>query len=92
MNINLHIERLVLDGLPVASVHDATIQAAVETELARQLAEEGLPQTFGGSARNISGGQIQWPAENNPAQIGQRIAHTVHSALASPRTNQGGRR
>ena len=41
MNINLHIERLILDGLPIEPRQRAQVQAAVEAELARLLRPAG---------------------------------------------------
>ena len=38
MNINVHIERLVLEGLPVTDPDSPIVQAAIETELARIVA------------------------------------------------------
>ena len=87
MNINLHIERLVLDGLTLTRAHAAAIQAAVETELARQLGETGLSRLSDRAVRNVSGGQIHWTHESTPAQTGHQIAHAVHSALVTPRPN-----
>ena len=51
MNINVSIERLVLDGLPVSSAQGSLLGAAVETELARLLATGGLKMglQFGGA-------------------------------------------
>jgi hypothetical protein len=40
-NINLHIDTLVLEGLPVAQREQ--VKAAVITELTRLLSEQGLP-------------------------------------------------
>jgi hypothetical protein len=39
MKINLHIENLVLDGLPLARRDGPAVQAAVQQELARLLAD-----------------------------------------------------
>ena len=93
MNINLHVERLVLDGLSMTNADDAAIQGAVESELVRLLSEESLPRMSGGAVKNISGGEIQLGTENDPARTGQQIARVVHAALSSPRTNAnlGGR-
>jgi hypothetical protein len=44
--INLHIDRLVLDGLPVAGQDGPLIGAAVETELARLLERDGEAARF----------------------------------------------
>ena len=43
MSINLHIERLVLDGLPVDARGGAQVKAAVRAELVRRMAESGVP-------------------------------------------------
>ena len=42
MNINLHIERLVLDGVNIAPDQRHLLQASVETELTRLLTDGGL--------------------------------------------------
>ena len=46
-NIHLHIERLVLDGLPIDRGQGPHVQAAVEAELTRLLTENGLDATLG---------------------------------------------
>ena len=60
MTIHVHIERLVLDGLPVALAEGHLVREAVEAELTRLLAEgvwsPGL--TSGGTWSSISGGSI----------------------------------
>jgi hypothetical protein len=44
--INLHIERLVLEGLPVGTNEGPLIRAAVEAELARLLERDGAAERF----------------------------------------------
>ena len=39
MSINVHIEELVLDGLGISSSQSPVVQAAVQSELARLIAE-----------------------------------------------------
>ena len=97
MKINLHIERLVLDGLPVTAHQGELIQAAVESELARMLGADGLPEMTGAALRNLTCGPIQLASESQPAQTGNQIAQAVYAGLASlgttPRAIQnGGRR
>jgi hypothetical protein len=97
MNINLHIEHLVLDGLPVTARQGELIQAAVESELARILGADGLPEMAGVALKNLSCEPIQLGRENQPAPTGNQIAQAVYSGLASlgtaPRlTPNGGRR
>ena len=50
-NIHLHIERLILDGLPIECAQGPHVQAAVEAELARLLTENGLDATLGNRRR-----------------------------------------
>lgn len=98
MNFNLHIERLVLEGLPATGDHAGIIQQAVEAELAHRLAEAGLPRLTGGALKNIFAGQIQLTAQPGPAQTGRQIAGALHAVLTSkpvaarPFGNQGGAR
>jgi hypothetical protein len=83
MNIDLHIERLVLDGLPVTRSKGPLLQTAVETELARLLTIEGLPPNLavGGAFPLIKAGNIQL-ANSNPNQLGQQIARAVHGSIS----------
>ena len=83
MNITIHIERLVLDGLPV-TLHDApSIQAAVEAELARLLARRSGMQNFHRSffLSAVRGGAIQLSPNVSPSLAGKQIAGTIHSAV-----------
>jgi hypothetical protein len=85
MNINLCIERLILDGLPITNRQGALVQAAVETELSRLLAERGLASSLqsGGAMPNVRADGIHLTAENNPAQMGKQIAQAVYGGLKS---------
>ncbi len=83
MNIHLHIERLILDGLPVGPGQGARVQAAVEGELARLLAEGGLAPSLqaGGAVPGVRAPSIQLSGENNSAQLGQQIARAVYRGI-----------
>lgn len=84
MNINLHIERLVLDGVPVTRSQGPLLQAAVEAELARLLAIDGLSPDLaaGGAHPHIKAGNIQLANNSNPNQLGQQIARAVHGGIS----------
>jgi hypothetical protein len=84
LNINIHIERLVLDGLPVARHEGSLVQAAVEAELARLLTAQGLPPNLmsGGAMPSVPGGAIQFGAQSSPAHLGKQIARAVHGGLS----------
>lgn len=82
MNINLHIERLVLDGVNLAAGQRHLLQASVETELTRLLTDGGLaPSLARGSALpKLSGSGIQMTT-SNPIQIGRQIAQSVYGGI-----------
>jgi hypothetical protein len=85
MNINLHIERLILDGLPIAQHQGAVVQAAVETELSRLLTERGLASSLqsGGAMPNLRTDGIQLTMGSNPTQMGQQIAQAFYGGFSS---------
>lgn len=82
MNIRLHIERLVLDGVNIAPGQYHVLQASVETELIRLLTDGGLSPSLaqGAALPRMSTDDIQL-TNNNPAQIGQHIAHSVYGGI-----------
>ncbi|HBB87631.1 MAG TPA: hypothetical protein DC047_08465 [Blastocatellia bacterium] len=89
MNIELHIERMVLDGLQVAPRDRAHLQAAVENELARLLAAGGLRSELlsGGAMRSLGAGEIQVTNNMSPLRLGNRIAQAVHGGVGAETPN-----
>jgi hypothetical protein len=87
MNINLHIERLVLDGLPVGRLQASQVQAAVEAELTRLLTEHGLASHLqnGLTTPSVNGNLLSLSANRNPAHIGIQIAQSVYGGIGSKR-------
>lgn len=82
MNINLHIEQLVLDGLPLMPGQGPAVQAALEAELSRLLAERGMGNLSGGAVPQLSVPSIQLSPAGPPAQWGRQIARTLYDGLA----------
>lgn len=84
VNINLHIERLVLDGVPVGPGQAARVQAVVEAELARLLAADGLGPslTSGGAMPYAQGDAIQLANDSNPTYLGTQIAQAAYGGLS----------
>lgn len=80
MNISVHIERLVLDGLPLEQRHGRHLQAALEQELVRLLSHAKVPAglSAGLDARRVDAGRIQLAERANPAGVGQQIAAAVY--------------
>ncbi len=83
MAIELRIDRLVLEGLPLSAAQGALVQRAVELELARLLAEGGLAESWhaGGAVPLAQGGAITLSPGGSPAQLGAQIAQSVYSGL-----------
>jgi hypothetical protein len=95
-SIQLHIERLVLEGLSVSHAKGPIIRAAVEGELSRLLATEGLGLSFqsGGAWPSVPVSVIQLTA-SKPVQLGQQIARAVYGGIGleqslTSRTKEGG--
>jgi hypothetical protein len=85
MNIRLQIERLVVDGLPLAPGQAAQLGAAAEAELARLLAEGGLaPGLLSGAAvPSVPGGALRLAGAAGPLQIGRAVARSVYAGLGA---------
>lgn len=83
MNINVHIERLILDGLPIAHNQGPLVQAAVEAELARLLAADGLAPSLqaGGALYRVPAEGIQLASDGNPNTLGKQIARAVYGGI-----------
>ena len=83
MNLSLHIERLVLDGLPVTAGHGASLQAAVEAELGRLLASGLLAPAASSAQACVTGGEIQIRPEVSARELGGEIGRSVFASLTS---------
>lgn len=87
MNVCLHIERLILDDLPIRGSQRALVQGAVEQELARLIKVNGVgPDTMaGGSQASVSPTVMHMAEGASPVQLGRQIAHAVYQGIgASP--------
>ena len=83
MNINLHIERLVLDGVAVEVHQQTKLKAAVVSELGRLLASNGIAPNMqsGNSIRAVDGGLISISTNRSPLELGQEIARAVYGGV-----------
>ncbi|HEY4249111.1 MAG TPA: hypothetical protein VGM64_19965 [Lacunisphaera sp.] len=90
MNVDLHIERLVLNGLPLTHRQGIVLQNALERELSRLLEQRGIEPTTMGAVPQLPLAAIQLSASGQPAQWGRQIAHTLYAGIANPRpANRG---
>jgi hypothetical protein len=86
--ISVHIERLVLDGLPPTAAQTARMQRALERELASLIARDGdLAAWAGAGAAHptapMAAPAVPWDA-TRPHQLGRALAHTVFASLKGP--------
>ncbi|MGC2108252.1 MAG: hypothetical protein WA655_01965 [Candidatus Korobacteraceae bacterium] len=86
MKLQIRIERLVLDGLPVTGSRGAQVQAAVQAELANMLGNGGLSHELrsGGALPILPAAQITFARGDAPAEIGRRIARAIHGSIGVP--------
>ena len=80
MNINIDIERMILEGMPMSPSQGRKLQAAVEAELTRLLATKGIPENWqaGGGVPQVPRGAIQIKPGTNPTKMGQQIAQVIY--------------
>ena len=83
MTIRVHIERLVLDGLPLTQAQGAQVREAVESELAHRLAEGGLATGLaqGGAVPSVRAPSIALSADARPQAIGKQIGGAIHGGI-----------
>ncbi len=83
MNIQIHIDRLVLEGLNVPHHQYALLQRSLESELSRLVTEGslGLDLLAAGSIPSLSAEAIQLNGSLDPTQLGQQIAQVVYTGI-----------
>ena len=84
MNINLHIDRLVLDGISLSPLEREMLQASVETELAQLLVRGELSRGLdhSRSVPLISTDSIRLAVGNQPKLLGKQIAQSVYGGIS----------
>lgn len=83
MNINLQIDRLILEGIDLSPSQRAHLQAAVEAELSHLMTVNGLPPHLqnGGTIPRLPT-NINLTDNLNPGQMGQQIAQSIYRGIA----------
>jgi hypothetical protein len=84
MSIRIHIERLILDGLPVQPRDGALFQAAVEAELSRLVTLSGIPSDFqtGGNQARIDAPALQLMSSPDAKVLGAQVGEGIYGAFA----------
>ena len=83
MKINVHIDRIVLDGLPVDRHSAPLIQEAIQAELSRLFLESETPQGLlsGGAISSLRTAPIQLCEKLLPETVGQKVANAVFEGV-----------
>ena len=83
MKINIQIERLVLDRMPIEQQQRHLVKAAVEAELSRLLGANGLANNLmsGGAVPSLSVPTIQLGKDNSPITLGHQIGRAINGGL-----------
>jgi hypothetical protein len=83
MNITVHIDRLILEGISLAHSQRPRLQATVEAELVRLLATNGLASNLQthGSWPSLTAAPIELQNTNEPIQLGKQIAQAVYRGI-----------
>jgi hypothetical protein len=83
MNINLHIERLVLEGLSIEPNQRSMLQEALQAELVRLLSVEGagLGLQSDKTVRSAQPQSMDYLAGSNADQVGGQIANAVYRGI-----------
>lgn len=82
MDINLHIESLVLDGVDIAPDQSDLLQASVTNELTQLFNRGGLAPNLiaGASLSGVVTNSIQC-SDGTPRELGQQIAQSVYGGI-----------
>lgn len=91
--IEIHIEALLVDGVPFDPRAAAQLQAAVEHGLVRLVTAHGLPAVTGDARpRPVRLAPLARDAAARPDRLGMAVAQGVFDALAGAAPSRGGRR
>ena len=82
MNVELHIEELVLHGFPPDYRH--RIGEGVEQELSRLFTEQGLPPSLarGGDIPRLDAGAFEMNPELGTDAVGARVARALYGGMS----------
>jgi hypothetical protein len=84
MNVNLQIERLILEGIDLSPSQRRHLQTVVATELAQLLTVQGVPAQWqaGGAIADLPAGKLAVTPSASPTEMGQQIAQQIYGRLA----------
>ena len=83
MNVNLHIDSIVLDGLDLAPGQSQLLQQAVASQLTTMLTQLGLGSPLADSSNrpNIRGNSIHLGQTTDAKSLGPQLAHAIYASI-----------
>ena len=83
VRVNLHIERLVLEGIGVDPAQRPVLQEAIQGELGRLLAEGaiGAGLAVGGLMPSVRASGFEISGDGSPVALGRQIARSVYGGI-----------
>jgi hypothetical protein len=87
MRVRVHIERLILDGLPLGGLDGPRLQAALSEELTRLIGAQGISAELrnGGAYPSLPTEALFLARDENPRRLGTRVAKAVFSRIGGQR-------
>jgi 2-hydroxychromene-2-carboxylate isomerase len=85
MKTNVHIERLILEGLPVSIHEGPRVQAAMTAELARLIGAHGISDDLrhGAAVPAVRARGMRTAVRTTSRQLGTEIARMVYESIAN---------
>lgn len=86
MNINLHIDSIVLDGIDMAHGQSHLLQHSISTQLTTMLRQRfgtsDMPCT--GDHATVQGASVQLTQNTTAASLGPQLAGVVYASIPRP--------
>jgi hypothetical protein len=83
-SVQFHIERLVVEGLPLTAADAARLQSTIERELGRLLARTSSASWNGGATRQRPAPPLHLAPGNSPGIWGRQIARSLFGSVIRP--------
>lgn len=83
MNINLHIDRLILDGVDIPRNQHHLLQTSMQSELTRLFTEGGVRPHLAssGALPHVAPSTIDLSSDGEPVKLGRQIARSVYGEI-----------
>ncbi len=83
MNINIQIDRIILENINISPSQRRHLQATVESELSSLLTTNGLPSHLqnGATLSSLPLGKVEVTNMTDIAVMGQQIAQQIYNQL-----------